>query len=63
MTRREWLGVITFGNRVGSAIGPWLGGVIYDLTGSYRMAFGVSIGALALAEGAFAAAGRSRAGD
>ena len=52
------LGVITFGNRVGSAIGPWLGGVIYDVTGSYRLAFGVSIAALALAASAFAAAGR-----
>jgi MFS family permease len=57
------LGVITFGNRVGSAIGPWLGGVIYDLTGSYRLAFGVSIVALAVAAVAFAAAGRSRASD
>jgi MFS family permease len=54
------LGVITFGNRVGSAIGPWLGGVIYDVTGSYRLAFGVSIAALAVAAGAFTAAGRSR---
>jgi MFS family permease len=52
------LGVITFGNRLGSAIGPWLGGVIYDLTGSYRLAFAVSIAALSLAAGAFAAAGR-----
>ena len=43
------LGVITFGNRVGSAIGPWLGGVIYDLTGSYRYAFVTSIAALGLA--------------
>jgi len=57
------LGVITFGNRLGSAIGPWLGGVIYDLTGSYRLAFAVSIAALAVAATAFAAAGRtSRAG-
>jgi MFS family permease len=54
------LGVITFGNRVGSAIGPWLGGVIYDLTGSYRLAFGASIAALSIAAATFAAAGRSR---
>jgi len=52
------LGVITFGNRVGSAVGPWLGGAIYDVTGNYRLAFGVSIVALALAAGALAAAGR-----
>ena len=51
------LGVITFGNRVGSAIGPWLGGVIYDLTGKLPMAFGASIVALAVAAVAFAAAG------
>jgi MFS family permease len=57
------LGIITFGNRVGSAIGPWLGGVIYDLTGSYRLAFAVSIAALSVAAGAFAAAGRNEAKD
>jgi MFS family permease len=54
------LGVITFGNRVGSAIGPWLGGAIYDLTGSYRYAFATSIVALALAAASFWAAGRDR---
>jgi MFS family permease len=54
------LGVITFGNRVGSAIGPWLGGVIYDLTGSYRYAFLTSIAALGIAAAAFWAAGRRR---
>jgi MFS family permease len=54
------LGVITFGNRLGSAIGPWLGGAIHDLTGSYRAAFSVSIVALTLAAGAFAAAGRGQ---
>jgi MFS family permease len=52
------LGLITFGNRLGSAIGPWLGGVIHDLTGSYRAAFTVSIVALLIAASAFAAAGR-----
>jgi MFS family permease len=52
------LGVITLGNRLGSAVGPWLGGVIYDLTGSYRVAFGVSIAAIVVAAGALAAAGR-----
>ena len=52
------LGLITFGNRLGSAIGPWLGGVIHDLTGSYRPAFAVSVTALCLAATAFWAAGR-----
>jgi MFS family permease len=54
------LGVITFGNRVGSAIGPWLGGAIYDLNGSYRYAFVTSIVVLALAAASFWAAGRDR---
>ena len=57
------LGLITFGNRLGSAIGPWLGGAIHDLTGSYRAAFALSIAALSLAAGAFAAAGRGRRRD
>jgi predicted MFS family arabinose efflux permease len=52
------LGVITLGNRLGSAVGPWLGGVIYDLTGSYRVAFGVSIAAIVVAAVTLAAAGR-----
>jgi MFS family permease len=52
------LGIITFGNRLGSAIGPWLGGAIYDLTGSYRYAFVTSIVALGLAAVSFWAAGR-----
>lgn len=52
------LGLITLGNRLGSAIGPWLGGVLYDLTGSYRTAFGVSIAAITVAAIALTAAGR-----
>lgn len=52
------LGLITFGNRIGSAVGPWLGGVIYDLTGSYRYAFAVAIGAIVVAALALVGAGR-----
>lgn len=52
------LGLITLGNRLGSAVGPWLGGVIYDVTGSYRTAFGVSIASITVAALALAAAGR-----
>ncbi|HLE44348.1 MAG TPA: MFS transporter [Methylomirabilota bacterium] len=52
------LGLITLGNRLGSAIGPWLGGVIYDLTGSYRAAFAVSIAAITVAAVTLTAAGR-----
>jgi hypothetical protein len=33
------------------------------MTGSYRLAFGLSIAALSLAAGAFAAAGRGRRPD
>lgn len=57
------LGLITFGNRIGSAVGPWLGGFIYDLTGSYRYAFATSVAAISLAAIALAAAGRGVAGD
>ena len=34
---------------LGGAIGPWLGGHIYDVTGSYDLAFMISMGAYALA--------------
>jgi MFS family permease len=53
------LGLITLGNRLGSALGPWLGGVIYDLTGRYRLAFGVAIAAITGAAVTLAAAGRA----
>jgi MFS family permease len=33
----------------GGAIGPWLGGYIYDISGSYNTAFIISMGAFALA--------------
>jgi MFS family permease len=52
------LGLITLGNRLGSAVGPWLGGAIYDMTGSYRAAFGVAITAILIAAGALTLAGR-----
>jgi MFS transporter, OFA family, oxalate/formate antiporter len=37
------LGVITIGSGVGSAVGSWGAGWIYDLSGSYRVAFIASI--------------------
>ena len=37
------LGVITIGTGLGSAGGSWLAGFVFDLTGSYRIAFGLSI--------------------
>jgi len=37
------LGVITIGSGLGAAIGSWGAGYIFDLTGSYRVAFTLSI--------------------
>ena len=37
------------GTGIGGAIGPWLGGYIFDVTGSYRYAFIVSMVAFAVA--------------
>jgi MFS family permease len=37
------LGAITIGTGVGSALGSWLAGWSFDMTGSYRVAFSLSI--------------------
>jgi MFS family permease len=37
------LGVITIGTGLGAAGGSWLAGFVFDATGSYRVAFGLSI--------------------
>ena len=37
------LGVITIGTGVGAAAGSWLAGYVFDVTGSYRVAFWLSI--------------------
>lgn len=37
------LGVITVGTGIGSAFGSWAAGLIFDLSGSYRLAFLLSI--------------------
>jgi MFS family permease len=42
-------GFINIGNGIGGALGPWLGGLLYDLTGSYRIPFFCCIPALVLA--------------
>lgn len=39
-------GLISIGHGLGGALGPWFGGYIYDLVGSYRPAFLVALGAL-----------------
>jgi hypothetical protein len=37
------LGVITIGSGIGSAAGSWAAGWIFDLSGSYELAFLLSI--------------------
>jgi MFS family permease len=37
-------GLLSVGNGIGGGIAPWFGGFVYDLTGSYRMAFLIAIG-------------------
>jgi len=32
-------GALTIGNGLGGAIGPWFGGVVHDVMGSYRLVF------------------------
>jgi nitrate/nitrite transporter NarK len=39
------LGVITVGSGIGAGLGSWGAGFIHDLTGSYRIAFWLSIAA------------------
>jgi MFS family permease len=39
-------GFISIGYGLGGALGPWFGGYIYDLLGSYRPAFMLALGAL-----------------
>ena len=41
-------GFILTGMGIGGVIGPWLGGYMYDITGSYRIAFSLSIICFAL---------------
>jgi MFS family permease len=40
-------GWISIPNGIGEALGAWLGGAVFDLTGGYRPAFAMAIGALA----------------
>ncbi len=47
------LGVISIGTGLGSAGGAWASGLIFDLSGSYRLAFQLSIASYAVGCGAF----------
>jgi len=53
-------GFINIGNGMGGALGPWLGGVLYDSTGSYRIPFLLCIPVLVLACFLFWVAGSAR---
>jgi len=37
-------GMLSVGNGIGGCVAPWFGGVVHDLTGSYRVAFLVAVG-------------------
>jgi MFS family permease len=57
------LGVITIGTGIGSASGSWLAGWTFDVTGSYQVAFGLSIFFYACGSVAFWALRRPPASD
>jgi MFS family permease len=46
-------GILSIGNGIGGAIGPWFGGVVHDLTGSYRIAFLIAVVFCALGAACF----------
>ena len=46
-------GILNLGNGVAGAIGPWFGGVVHDVTGSYRVAFLAAIAFSACGAGCF----------
>ena len=53
------LGFTTIGFGIGGAAGAWLGGLVYDLTGSYRVVVAYEFCALILSALLFIAAGRA----
>ena len=46
-------GILSVGNGVGGAVGPWFGGAVHDLTGSYRFAFLIAVGFCAVGAACF----------
>ena len=53
-------GLLNVGNGLGGAIGPWLGGFVHDVTGSYRIVFLASVVFCALGSSCFWVAARRR---
>jgi MFS family permease len=51
-------GVLSIGNGLGGAIGPWFGGVVHDVMGSYRVVFLTSMMFCVLGSACFWLAGR-----
>jgi MFS family permease len=37
-------GFLSVGNGIGGGVAPWFGGFVYDVTGSYRLAFLIAVG-------------------
>lgn len=54
-------GLLNLGNGVGAALGPWFGGAVHDVAGSYRIAFLSSVLFSALASACFWVARRRAA--
>jgi MFS family permease len=46
-------GILSVGSGIGGGIGPWFGGAIHDVTGSYRAAFLITIAFCALGAACF----------
>jgi MFS family permease len=46
-------GALNLGNGIGGALGPWFGGAVHDVTGSYRVAFMTSLVCCALGAACF----------
>lgn len=46
-------GILSVGNGIGGGVAPWFGGVVYDLTGSYRVAFLIAVAFCALGSACF----------
>lgn len=55
-------GLIHLSNGLGAAVGPWVGGALYDATGSYRLAFAMAMTAAGLACASLWLAGGPRPG-